>query len=162
MAQPDYFLKLDDITGESEDSVHSGEIQLLSVSFGVTNQGAGGFGKGSGASKSDVGDIHVTKRVDKSSPALFKACATGKSIGDGTLTLRKAGGSSAVEYLVLKLTEVFVSNFNVGAQDSGDIAYESVGLNFAKIDVLYTPQNADGSADAVVQTGYNVKQNLGS
>jgi len=162
MAQPDYFLKLDGIQGESQDSVHKDEIQLLSVSFGVSNHGAGGFGKGSGSSKSDVGDIHITKRVDHSSPALFKACATGQSIGDGILTLRKAGGSTAVEYLVLKLTEVFVSSFNVGAQDSGDIAYETVGLNFAKIEFLYTPQNAQGGAEGVVQTGYDVKANLGS
>jgi len=162
MAQPDYFLKLDGIQGESQDSVHTNEIQLLSVSFGVTNQGAGGFGKGSGASKSDVHDIHVTKRADMASPNLFKACATGESIGDGIITIRKAGGSTAVEYLVLKLTEVFVSNFDIGAMDNGDIASESVGLNFAKIVIDYTPQNADGSGGAVVETGYDIKQNKAS
>jgi type VI secretion system secreted protein Hcp len=161
MAQPDYFLKLDGINGESEDSVHKNEIQLSSVTWGVSNQGAGGFGKGSGASKSDVHDVHVTKLVDTSSPALAKACATGLTIGDAVITLRKAGGTSAVEYLVYKLTEVFVSSFNIGAGDGGNIAQESIGLNFAKVEFNYTPQNADGSAGGTITTSYDVKQNLG-
>ena len=36
MAAIDYFLKLDGITGESADSKHKGEIEVLSFSFGET------------------------------------------------------------------------------------------------------------------------------
>ena len=50
------------------------------------------FGKGSGASKSDVHDIVVTKLTDLATPPLMKACASGKTIGDAIITIRKAGG----------------------------------------------------------------------
>ena len=36
MAAIDYFLKLDGISGESKDSKHKGEIEVLSFSFGET------------------------------------------------------------------------------------------------------------------------------
>ena len=42
MAAIDYFLKLDGITGESEDSKHKGEIEVLSFSFGETQRRAPG------------------------------------------------------------------------------------------------------------------------
>lgn len=162
MAQQDYFLKLDGINGELQDDKHPNEIQLLSFSLGVTNQGAGGYGKGSAASRSDVHDIQCTKRADLSSPQLFKACASGKSIGDAVVTARKAGGDTPVEYLVYKLTEVYVTSFNNSAMDGHDVAIELLSLNFAKIEFNYTPQNADGTAAGTITTGYDLKKNLPS
>jgi len=159
MAQVDMFLKLDGINGESQDNTHKNEIQLYSFTFGVNNQGAGGFGKGSGASKSDVHDVVVTKLTDLATTPLMKACATGKTIGDALITIRKAGGDTPVEYLKVDLKEVFVSQFHVGATDSGGIAQETVGLNFAQVEFHYTPQEADGTAGATVSGGYDIKQN---
>ena len=40
MAAIDYFLKLDGISGESKDSKHKGEIEVLSFSFGETQSRA--------------------------------------------------------------------------------------------------------------------------
>lgn len=162
MAQQDYFLKLDGINGESQDDKHSSEIQLLSFSLGGTNQGAGGYGQGSGAARSQVHDVSFTKRADTSTPALLKACFTGKSIGDAVVTARKAGGDAPVEYLVIKLTEVFVTSYHTAAMDGNDVAIESGSLNFSKIEYNYTPQNADGTAGGTITTGYDVKKNLGS
>ena len=39
MAQVDYFLKLDGIPGESVDSKHKDEIDIMSFSFGETQTG---------------------------------------------------------------------------------------------------------------------------
>ena len=159
MAQADFFLKIDGIQGESQDATHTNEIQLYSVNFGVTNTGSGGFGTGSGSSKSNVHDMTFTKLVDKASPNLFIACATGKSIGNATVILRKAGGDKPVEYLVYKLTEVFVSSLNTSASEGGGIAQESLSLNFSKVEWTYKPQNADGSAGAAITAGYDIKKN---
>ena len=159
MAQVDMFLKLDGINGESQDSHHPNEIQLYSFTFGVNNQGAGAFGKGSGASKSDVHDIVVTKLTDLSTAPLMKSCTCGKTIGDAIITIRKAGGDAPVEYLKVELKEVFVSQFHVGATDNGGIAQETVGLNFAKVEFHYTPQDATGTAGATVSGGYDIKKN---
>ena len=146
-------------TASLKNSTHANEIQLYSFTFGVNNQGAGGFGKGSSASKSDVHDVVVTKLTDMATTPLMKACATGKTIGDALITIRKAGGDKPVEYLKVDLKEVFVSQFHVGATDNGGIAQETVGLNFAKVEFHYTPQEADGTGGAVVSGGYDIKKN---
>jgi type VI secretion system secreted protein Hcp len=159
MAQADFFLKLGDVEGESDDDTHGKEIQLSSFSFGVANSGAGGFGGGSGASKANVQDLHFTKLVDKSSPNLFQACATGKHFDDATVTIRKAGGDAPVEYLIYKLTEVFVSSHNVTGHDGGGIAQESGSINFSKVEMTYNPQTAEGGVDAANTKGYDIKAN---
>ena len=159
MAQADFFLKLGDIEGESDDDTHSKEIQLTSFGFGVSNSGAGGYGGGSGASKANVQDIIFTKLVDQSSPNLFQACATGKHFDDATITIRKAGGDAPVEYLVYKLTEVFVSSHNVSGHDGGGIAQESGSLNCSKIEMTYNPQTAEGAGGGANVKGYDIKAN---
>lgn len=159
MAVGDMFLKIDGITGESEDKTHKDEIQVLSFSFGVSNAGSGAIGSGSGSGKGSVSDVSIMKYVDKATPALHKYCFSGKTVGDAKLTVRKAGGDAPVEYLVYKMSEVFVSSVQNSGSDGGGIATESVSLNFAKIEVTYTVQNADGTAGASSPTTLNIKEN---
>jgi type VI secretion system secreted protein Hcp len=159
MAQPDFFLKIPGIDGESKDKHHKDEIQLSSISFGVSNVGSGGFGHGSGSGKAVVQDVHVTKLVDKSTPNLYKYCFSGKTVGDAIITLRKAGGDDPVEYLVYKLTEVFISSVNTTGHDGGGIAQESASLNFAKIEITYTIQKDDNTAGASSPITIDVKEN---
>ena len=45
----DVFLKLGDVKGESKDSKHEGEIDVLSWSWGISQTGLGSMGGGSGA-----------------------------------------------------------------------------------------------------------------
>jgi type VI secretion system secreted protein Hcp len=159
MAQADFFLKIDGIKGESKDHTHPDEIQLIAVNMGVANSGKGGYGSGSGSGKADVQDITLSKYVDKSTPNLYKYCFQGKAVGDAKITLRKAGGDSPVEYLVLKLTEVFVSSVSTSGHDGAGLATESVALNFAKIEITYTIQDALGTAGASTPITIDVKAN---
>jgi type VI secretion system secreted protein Hcp len=160
MASVDYFLKLDSIEGESQDSKHKNEIELLSWSWGEAQQGTGGFGTGSGAGKVMMQDLSITKFVDKASPKLLLACANGKHIGTGTIVARKAGETQQ-EYLKIKLEEVLISSYNVsGTGAGGDLPSESVSLNFSKITMNYSPQKKDGSLDAALSAGWDVKQNI--
>ena len=49
MALVDYFLKIDGIPGESMDTKHKDEIQVLSFSFGESQSGTMAFGGGGGS-----------------------------------------------------------------------------------------------------------------
>jgi type VI secretion system secreted protein Hcp len=158
MAQGDFFLKIEGIDGESQDEKHKNEIMVASISIGVTNTGTGGSNLGSGASKSNVQDIHFTKQADKASPNLFIGCCTGKHFNSATITLRKAG-EKPHEYLVHKLTEVFISSFSQSGHEGGGIAQESFSLNFSKIEFAYVPQAADGTAGAKITKTYDIKAN---
>ncbi len=90
----DIFAKIGDIKGESVDAKHKDEIEVLSFSWGVTNSGSGGSGSGSGAGKATFQDLSIVHGIDKATPALLNACATGLHIKDATITHRKAGKGS--------------------------------------------------------------------
>src|SRR5688572_18436432 len=92
MAAADYFLKIDGIEGESQDAKHKAEIDLESWSWGETQSGSHATGGGGGAGKVSMQDFHFVMRVNKASPKLLLACASGQHIPSAILTCRKAGG----------------------------------------------------------------------
>ena len=156
----DMFLKLDGIKGESHDSTHKEEIDVLAWSWGLSQSGTTHSGGGGGAGKVNVQDISFTKWVDKASPVLFLDCANGKHIKEATLTNRKAGKDQQ-EYLVIKLTDLIVSSVQHGDSAGGeDRLTENVTLNFAQVQVTYTPQKADGGAESPVVNGWDIAKNV--
>ena len=118
MAQVDIFLKIEGLPGESTDDKHKGELDLESFSWGATQAGTGGHGGGSGQGKVQPHDFTFTKRLDKSSPVLYMACATGTHYKEVTLSVRKAGGGQQ-EYFKVKMNDVMVSSYNVSGAESG-------------------------------------------
>ena len=153
----DIFAKLGDIKGESLDSKHKDEIELLSWSWGVANSGAHSMGGGGGTGKASFNDLAFTHKIDKASPSLLRACATGQHLKEATITRRKAGKGQQ-EFLIIKMNDVIVTS--VAESDaSGSDQMESVTLAFAKVDVVYRPQKADGSLDAGLHFKYDIKSN---
>ena len=150
----DIFLKLGDIKGESSDDKHKGEIDVLAWSWGVSNPTSMASGGGGGRGKVSFQDLHFTHYVDKASPNLLKMCATGEHIKEATLTQRKQGKGQQ-EYLLIKLTDVMVSSVQDGG--TGDQLTENFTLAFAKVDLEYKPQKADGSLDAGIHFKYDIK-----
>ena len=105
----DIFAKLGDIKGESLDAKHKDEIEVLSFSWGVTNTVTpGGGGGGGGAGKATFHDLSFVHRIDRASPLLMKACATGTHIKEATLTNRKAGKTQH-EYLIVKMNDIIIT-----------------------------------------------------
>jgi type VI secretion system secreted protein Hcp len=157
MAAFDAFLKIDGIKGESKDSKHADEIQLVSFSWGATNAGAHSAGAGGGAGKVSMQDFHFTMSVNKASPNLMQYCCTGKHIPTAFLTVRKAGGTQ-LEYIKIKFSELLVSSFQTGGTQHGDaVPLDQISLNFTKLEYDYIPQKADGSGDGPVHGGYDLK-----
>ena len=153
MAAVDYFLKIDGIPGESLDSKHKGEIELESFSWGETNAGPPSSGRGAG--KVQIEDLHIVMRMNKASPVLLKACATGQHLKEATLTARKAG-KGQLEFLVIKMNDLLVSAYQTtGHADT--VPIDQVAFDFGKIEVSYRPQKADGSADVPVKAGWDAK-----
>jgi type VI secretion system secreted protein Hcp len=159
VAGSDYFLKMAGIPGESQDAKHKGEIDLESFSWGETNVVSGSHGSGRGAGKVAMQDFHFTSRVNKASPLLFLACAMGKHIKDAVLTARKAG-KAPQEYLIFKFTDLLISSYQIGgAEAAGDVPMDQVSFNFGRIEYEYRPQKPDGSLDAPIKAGWDVKAN---
>ena len=108
MAAVDFYLKLDGIDGESADHKHKGSIDIESFSWGVTQMGAHGAGGGGGAGKASFNDFHFTMKVNKATPKLMLACATGEHIKKAVLIARKAGKDQQ-EYMKVTMSDILVS-----------------------------------------------------
>jgi type VI secretion system secreted protein Hcp len=160
MPAVDMFIKIDGIPGESPDAKHKDEIQVESWSWGVANTGNMGVGSGGGAGKGTSSDLTFNHYLDKASPILFLSCISGKHIPTAQLTLRKAG-EKAQEYFTMKLTDLLVTNVQVGG-NGADLKgpVESVSLNFTKYEVDYKTQDAKGQLGAGAKSGWNLKQNV--
>jgi type VI secretion system secreted protein Hcp len=155
----DVFLKIGDVKGESKDSKHPDEIDVLSWSWGVAQTGSVGMGGGGGAGKANFSDLNFMHALDKASPVLMKACAMGDHFDLATLVSRKAGKGQQ-EYLIVKMKEVFITS--VQPSGSSEHPMESVSMSFGHVDLEYKPQKADGSLDAGVHFIYDIKKNLDS
>jgi type VI secretion system secreted protein Hcp len=156
----DYYLKIEGITGESDDDKHSGEIVISSWSWGKTHSGSAqsAVGKGGGGGRVVVRDLHITKLMDKSSPVLSQACASHKHFSTATLTSR-VQGEKPLEYCVIKFTDVVISSINFNAHEAGGKPGENITLSFGKYEMDYTPQLADGSGGPKVHGGWDVQKN---
>lgn len=145
----DAFLKIDGIEGESTDDKHKNEIDILAWSWGMSRSGPTNTG-GGGAAGGDVAfqDMTFMKAVDKASPKLMEACASGRSIP--TLTLNLTGdynvsGVTTFEsqpYLTIILEDCIVASYKSDYNDGDTRPMESFSLNFTKIEYRYNTFDA--------------------
>jgi type VI secretion system secreted protein Hcp len=158
-AHSDFFFKIGDIKGESQDDKHKGEIDLVSFQVGVAQPGgAASVSHGAGVGKAQFHEFVITKRVDSASPKLMLACASGQHFPEATLTCRRAGGDQR-EYLKIKLETVLISGYEVdGGGDSAlkeTLPLDVVRINFGKLHYTYIGQNPDGTQGPTTNTGWD-------
>ena len=159
MASVDYFLKIDGIDGESVDAKHKGSIQIDSFSWGQSNAGTHSAGGGGGAGKVAMQDFHFTMNTNKASVKLMLACATGEHIKSAKLTCRKAGKEQQ-EYLVIDFSDLLISSYQLGGAGSSGLPTESISFNFSKVEFNYREQKADGTLQAPIKAGYDLKKQV--
>jgi len=153
----DAFLKLTGVDGESKRKGFEKQIEILSFSIGASNPSTVGQGGGGGAGKVSMQDFHFTMTNNKASPKLFLACATGQHMKEAKLSAVKTGAMQQ-EYLSWTFADVLVTSYQTSGA-GGDISMDSVSLAFSKVRVEYKAQKADGSLNAAVTAGWDLKAN---
>jgi type VI secretion system secreted protein Hcp len=159
----DAFLKIDGIDGETNDSKHKGEIEVLSFHWGVSQAITGtvsSTGTFSGQ-RCDMAPLSITKQLDKASPKLAQACAAGEHFKSAVLTLCRAGGDKQ-PYMKYKLSDVLIESVRTGGsgQGEGGVPAEETGLRYGKIELEYTVVGLDGKPAGSVAGGWNLKENV--
>ena len=143
----DAFLKIDGVNGEATRKGFEKQMEIQSFSWGASNPstiGAGGGGGGGG--KVSVSSFNVMKKSDSASPILFQACCKGDHFATAVVTLNKAAGAAALDFIKYEFEEVYVDSVQwSGASGGDDTPSESVSFSFGKVSITYTPQNKDGS-----------------
>jgi len=145
-----FFLKLEQptIDGESSDSSHEKEIQVLSWNHSFsqpTSPTRSSAGAGT-VEQANHSDFTIMKYTDAATDDLMKMCWSGKQIGKGTFTAyRSDGNNKAVKYLEVVMEKIVVSSVSIGG-GAGNVSTESVSLNYGKVEYNYITQKAaDGT-----------------
>jgi len=164
-------LQLGDIEGETIVTDEDGTlvpkgIDCVSWSWGMVQKGSARYGSGGGSGAADVDNLVITKRVDKASPNIYKACLLGTTIkGDAVLRCFKIGGGTdpnkvlKVEYVNIKMTGVVqIARVSSGQLEmangqSTDLFLETVELHFSQVEITYKPQIEDNTGASAVQSG---------
>ena len=150
------FLKIDGIEGESTQKDHKGEIQIDSFSVGAQgSQNVGSQSSGAGAGKVSIQSFSITKTLDKSSPLLFQAAATGKHFKDAVLSFARKAGGREQTYLKFDFQNVLISSVQDGSSGGGQPS-EQVTFAFQKVSEAFVEPN--GKVGATVN--FNLSTNL--
>jgi type VI secretion system secreted protein Hcp len=150
-----YFLKIDGIPGDSNDLTHKGEIDVMTVSWGMSQSGTVSAGAGGGAGKATFQDFRFEMRQNSASPALFLACAQGTRIKEALLTVRKSGADQP-DFFQIKISDLIVKTFD----ETGDVEItQQVTLDYNKIEYAYSRENDDGSLTEVPAVGWDLAAN---
>ena len=68
---------------------------------------------------------------------------------------KRSADGKELQYMTYTLTDVMVTSVS----NSGDPHMEEFSLNYTKIEFDYKPQKADGTLDASVKSGWDIKAN---
>lgn len=139
----DIFLEIEGVEGESAAPGHKGAVEVLSWSWGVSQTSAGGGGGAGGAAgREKTGHVTLIKRIDKSTPQLFKRCVDGTVSPRVTVHLTHADGQT---YLKYELKNVLVTSIMHGGDLDGDgLPDETLELTLGGAKLTYTQFDAAG------------------
>jgi len=145
--QTDLFLKLDTVTGDSTNAHHAKEIDVASLSWGLTNSTTS-------ASGATLSAVTITKGIDSASPKLFVASAKGTTYATAKISADRTGVQSAT-FATLTLGTVKIASFRQVADRTNGFT-ETITLKFSKATLSFKPQNADGSLGTAVTGCWNL------
>jgi len=148
------FLKLEGLDGEATDSKHKNWIKMQSMSspvFRSIAEGAKDNERSRGTTT--LGDIVIVRQLDKSSPKLAEACATGKPISKGQIDFCSQANNKEEPYLTYTLENCIVSSYSFHADGSGSpLPTEEITINYTKIEWKYItldPKTLDPKGNVV-------------
>lgn len=140
------YIKFDGVDGEATDSNFEGYIKL--DFFKVEIEGASAERQ-----QSFIKDILIAGPIDKSSPVLMLACATGQILKDAEIVLTEtSNGGEEVIFLKIEFTKVIVSSYNSTRSQTNNRPVEQMSLNFEEIKWTYSQFDEDGKKVGDVDT----------
>lgn len=138
------FLEIDGVVGESQVAGKEGAIEVLAWSWGASNDYVG-------RKSCSIQDVSITKFADLASPELLMAQVDNQYFQNAKLTVRKSGGASFLDYIVIEFYDVRVTSLSTGGSGGEDRLTENVSLDFSTANYSYTRQNADGTVGETKQ-----------
>ncbi len=134
-------------------------IDIMSFSFGASNQstmGAGSSGKETRSGRANIQDLTIMKVADKTTPLIFDDCVTGNILQKVEIFYDKPMGDKQEDYFKIELHEALITSWQVSGSSENPV--ESISFAFAKAKVSYNPENDTGSLSGFVDKGYDLQK----
>jgi len=131
-------------------------IDILSFSFGASQQhviGPGSSGGEARAGRADIANVTIMKVADKTTPLLFDDCVTGNVFKKVDVIYDKPMGDSQEDYFKIHMENALITNISVSG--SNENPTESVSFAFEKVKVSYNPEEG-GSLKGFIDKGFDV------
>lgn len=126
-------------------------INVLSYSVGVDNTGSG-VGSGGGTGRATLHEFTITKLIDKASPNLFLACATGRHIARVTLVLNRPNAPAGTPFMTYRLDDVLITS-DTHSGSGSDRPTERLTFQYSRIDQTYTTSDGETVETAFSDAG---------
>lgn len=154
----DAYLLIAGVNGESQATGMTNNIELDSWSWGGAAPSDVG-NKGLSAGKPSFSDFSCSFSLDAASFQLVSNLCKGTHIANATFSGRKTGGgANPYVYLVITLTNCFITGFSTGGGSTGT---PSASMSISYEQVMYQYYTQDTSSGAVTLAGaatYNIGQ----
>jgi len=141
-AAVDSWVRIPGIDGESTNSDHKGEIELLSYSQTLENKTC---------------EYVIEKRLDKASPALAESVAKKATLPSVVVSARKAGEGQK-DFLSVTLASVTIAAVNTSFGSGSDAGREQVVLNPRSVTISYRVQDEKGGLGPAVTSSFNCEK----
>ncbi len=108
--------------------------------------------------EAQVGEISISKAVDKASPYILQNLLQGVSLDKVQIDMTTAEGENKVKvYYTIAMTNVRITNYShSGAGDEGSLATESFSLNSTSFIWTYTEKDPTDKQDKPHSVGFNL------
>lgn len=135
----DAYIKFSTFKGDATAVGMDGYIPVESWSWGASNTGSAVDVGGAGAGKAVFQDLHFTKKTDLTSTSIAAAVFAGTVIPTVNFAVRDTTvGGTTYSPLEINLTNVIIDSLSM-VGSTGEVPLEQVSLNYAKIEIKYTP-----------------------
>jgi len=148
------FMKLGDIKGEATDSKHQDWIIIESMSSAISRS-TSDDAKDTKRSRGDttLGDVVVTRELDKSSTKLQESCANGSFFDEVEIVFTRTNEDGTEQpYLKYKLKDVIVTSYSFHGNAAGEpLPTEEMTLGYTEVEWTYIAVDPkSGEAEEIV------------
>lgn len=131
----DTFLKVPGAPGESTDKAHAKEIEVLTWSWGATNQGDSRDG-------AVLAPFTWTQSLDNAFVPLFLGLINDTSFNPVKLSVRQTGEKATVDFFTMTFANAHV--LSLTSVGNGDDITVSGSMSYSGIELSYCPQDPKG------------------
>ena len=148
------YLKHEKIKGSSTNPDFKDALDVASVEWGVARYVSQKVGNTANreAGEASLSDVHIRRRVDGSSPALFEHAAKVKDAFKVELIFLASGKST---YLKIELQNAMISAYTFTGHGNAEDE-ESISISFTKLEMKYTTMGSDNNPGTNIVGSFDV------